>query len=275
MDVKSLLEATGIDLIPYAVGIRKFESRPPFEPTRLNDIRNKIQKLDSKKSDEALKYSQELLEEDSERGEKADSKAYNLIGVTGISAAFITGISSLLPTDLQAISSFPLIVLVTAYLIIVISLTLTVLLASKVVLVRNYTYPDIADVFEMGTKTLKEVKTDRLTTYIYCFAKNNQIHNIKISYLIGAQLWFRNSVIIFLALAFVLIANFLNSATNNIQLPTTTPETQSTFPITQTFTSLPSTIQPMNTIEPTETQAVSPSITNSATNISITFTAVP
>jgi len=277
--MNNFLEVTGIDLIPYAIGISKFGSSTPFVPTNFSDIRKKVQSLDVKKLDEALKYSKELLDEESVRGEKTESKAYNLIGVTGVSAAFITGISSLFPKESQTASSLSLTILLVSYLLIVISLTLTVLLASRAVIVRSYTHPDIADVFLMESRSLKEIKIDRLTTYMYCYAKNFQTHNIKVSYLIGAQLWFRNSIIIFLILAFILISNFLGSATINTQLlstPTLTlSQTQSAVFVTQTLISSSATTQSTNTIEPTETPTPFPIVTSSATNISITITTAP
>jgi len=277
MSIKNFLDVTGIDLIPYAIGLSKFTSNAPFEPTQLSAIREKVKSLDSKKLDEALNYSKELLDEESSRGEKAESKAYNLIGVTGISAAFITGISSLLPKDTQVSFSFFLITLLIFYLLIVISLTLTVLLASRAVMVRNYAYPDIADVFQMGPKSLKESKTDRLATYMYCYAKNCQTHNIKISYLIGAQLWFRNSIIIFLILALILISTFLGKTTNNTNsitsaTPTTTSQIQSNVQFTQTTSPLPSASILTNTIKPTETLTPIPTITSSATETLATTT---
>ena len=279
MNVKNILEVTGIDLIPYAIGLSKFVSSPPFEPTKLSDIKEKIQNLDAKKIDEALKYSKELLDEESARGEKAESKAYNLIGVTGIATAFITGISSLFPKETQP-SSLSVILILAFYILIVVSLTLTVLLASRAITVRSYTRPDISDIFQMGSQSLKEVSIDRLATYMYCYAKNCQAHNIKVSYLIGAQLWFRNSVVIFLILAFTLIPNFLDGATNNIQPPITVTPTltttllqiQSAVTVTQTIIVPSTTIQPMITIKPTETPTLHLSATSSSTDISTPIT---
>ncbi len=257
MDIEKILEATGIDLLPYAIGLSKFKSYPPFEPVKLTEIREKVQSLDTKELDDALEYSKELLDEESSRGEKTEGKAYNLIGVTGISAAFITGISSFLPSEKTTLT-FPVILLLFFYLFVVLSLTLTVLLASRVVMVRNYTYPDIADIFKMGSLSLVETKKDRLATYMYCYAKNCQTHNIKVSYLIGAQLWFRNSIIAFLALAIILISNFVG-VINDVQAPisgtpsltATYTQTQSPISVTQaaTVTTKPSqTLTPINNI---------------------------
>jgi hypothetical protein len=242
MNIGKLFEILGIDLLPYAMGLSKFTSNAPFEPTKLKEIREQVQGLDIKKLDEALNYTKELLDEESARGEKIESKAFSLIGVTGVSAAFVTGVSSLLPKGHQ--TTLSLILLAVFYLLVVISLTLTVLLASKVVVVGKYKYstPDIADVFKMGSQVLLETKKDRLTSYLYCYANNNQLHNVKASYLIGAQLWFRNSVITFLLLALILIPVFFSNTIDNVQplatqtfaLTATLQETQIVIPVTPT-----------------------------------------
>lgn len=250
MRIENVMEATGIDLIPYAIGLSKFTSKPSFEPVKLSDIRKKIHSLDSKKLDEALEYSKELLDEESVRGEKAESKASNLIGVTGISAAFITGISSLFPKETSFASPIPIILVLFFYILIVVSLTLTVLLASRAVTVRSYARPDMADVFQMRSKPLKAAKLDRLAAYVYCYGKNCQTHDIKVSYLMGAQLWFRNSIVVFLILAFTLIFSFLGANTSSAIAITGTPIPPT---ITQTVDLFTSINPPTNTLQPTAT----------------------
>lgn len=262
MNIKSLVETIGIDLVPYAIGWSKFTSKPSFEPAKINGILENVQNLGSKKLDEALKYSKQLLDEEDTRGEKAENKAYNLIGVTGISAAFITGISKLIPEKSYLIPpSLSIILLSICYVLIVIGLTLTVLLASRAVLVRSYTRPDIADIFLMKSMSIKQIKTNQLATYIYCYNKNEQIHNIKLSYLMGAQLWFRNSVVLFLILAFALISIFIRSeiydnsmVVINSKTPTSTlQQSPSLIPSFATSTLKPTISYSTNTPKPDKT----------------------
>jgi hypothetical protein len=280
MKIEKLFEIIGIDLIPYAIGLSKFKSNLPFEPIGLQDVRVQLQDLDAQKLEDALTYSKELLDSESARGEKTESKAYSLIGVTGISAAFVTGISSLLPNNYQLNLPFLLVLLLISYLLIVVSLTMTVLLASRVVMVRSYTYPDIADVFGMSSQSLLEAKLDRLATYLYCYAKNCQTHNVKVSYLMGAQLWFRNSVIVFLLLAFILIPNFINSTTGHTQISVT--ETSIITVTAQQISSAsaipPTLISPTYTVTVQSTPATLPSMTlaNPTSDIlSVTVTPSP
>lgn len=281
MKVEKLFEVLGIDLLPYAIGLSKFKSSAPFEPTKLMEIREQVRGLDIKKVDEALNYTKELLDEESARGEKIESKAFSLIGVIGVSAAFVTGVSSLLPKEHQTtLSVIPLAIF---YLLIVVSLTLTVLLASRVVVVGKYKYStlDIADVFKMKSQSLLNTKKDRLTSYLYCYANNNQIHNIKASYLIGAQLWFRNSIITFLLLALVLIPAFFSDttdvaqslATQTLVLTATLQETL--VPVTTTTNVPSSTIQPTSAIKPSEAPTLFPTIVIPTSDISIIGTPTP
>jgi hypothetical protein len=240
--IKKIWELLAIDYIYYALGISKFKSKAPFEPSKLSEIKEKFHGLTARKIDDALSYSKELLDAESARGDKIESKAYTLIGVTSVSAAFITGVSSLLPEKIQPIFPTLLFFLFFLFVLIVISFTLTILLASQVVIVGEYKYvtPDIADVFKMNDESLIDTKRERLSTYIYSYAKNSQIHDIKASFLIGSQLWFRNAVVLFLMFAFVLAItifsspNFSNSAT-----PTPIVTATSTITITPTLSSTP------------------------------------
>ena len=62
MNVTKFFETLGVDLFPYAIGLSKFESNTLFEPTKLQEIRQKVQDLDVEKLDDALKFSKELLD---------------------------------------------------------------------------------------------------------------------------------------------------------------------------------------------------------------------
>jgi hypothetical protein len=223
--IQRITDSLGFDLIPYAIGLLKFKANAPFQPTKLNEIEKQLDGLTGKNIEDALSYSKEMLDAENERGNTLDNKANNLISVTGISTAFATGVASLIFDK-----SLPLLLwlILFLYIFIVLSLTLTVLIASRVVKVGEYmyAYPEISDVFAMGSQTLNKTKKDRLASYLYCYAKNYQINNIKASYLIGSQKWFRNAIVLFLILAFTLalsIPHNLNSAVNSsTSLPTIT-----------------------------------------------------
>jgi hypothetical protein len=267
MNVRKWLEIIGLDLIPYAIGLFTFINDASLEGMKLGGIYEKVQGLDLKKVEDALSYTKGLLDEESTRGEKIDSKAFNLIGVTAISTAFVTGISSLLPKGNHTIAF--LIILALLYLTIVFSLTFTILLSSRVVRVGNYSYsvPEVTDVFKMKSQSLLEAKKERLASYVYCYSKNYRVNNVKASYLMGAQLWFRNSMIAFLLLAFILIPLFFSKTSNGSQ-QIATPAIVATYtyqgaPVNlSTPTSSPTlfVVQPTCIILPTETPTSVPAI---------------
>ncbi len=216
--IRNIAESLGIDEIPYAVGRTEFKTSPPFQPTKFKEIQEKVDSINGVKIDDALVYCKEILAAENDRGDKIENKAYNLIGVTGISTAFVTGITSLFSNRMQPWLFWLIIVI---YFFIVLSLTLTVLLAFRVVKVGGYKYgyPNISVVFDMGSRDLEKIKKERLAFYLDCYAKNFQIHNIKASYLIGSQIWFRNAVVLFLILALTLVFNLQK----DINYPTTSP----------------------------------------------------
>jgi hypothetical protein len=284
-----IAEALGSDLVPYALGIIKFSSAAPFQPTKLQEIQGKLTDITGVKViDDALSYCKELLDDENERGDKIESKAFNLIGVTGISTAFITGVTSLVTDN----ASLPFWLIPSLYILIVVSLTLTVLLAFRVIRVGEYkhTQPDIADVFNMNLLKLEDIKKRRIATYLHCYARNCQVHNIKASYLIGSQIWFRNAVVLFLLLAFTLAVDISHDSTTVSPsanptistIPTGTAVfTLAPIPITPTFTLTPVTTNIQNVVLPTQSptsaavQLPLPTATHSPSPSQIATTVTP
>lgn len=270
--VEKILDTLGITVIPHAFGLSKFEIHAPIESEKLKQVKKNIAHFTKKNVEDALAYCKELFADEMQRGEKIESKAYNLIGVTGISAAFITGISKLLPDKTVEVFPWQNISLMVIYILIVISLTITILLASKVVIVGGYkfAYPDFADIFNINSRSLNTLKKERLNDYLYCYINNYKIHNIKASFLIGSQLWFRNTVILFLMLAFILTPSIFISLSDNHQISQTP-----TF-IVNSDTPTPITPRASSTYTPyqTSTQQVSPSI-SITTTMTMTATQTP
>lgn len=276
MNISKLLEITGIDLFPYAFGSKKIDGGVTIEPVKLKEFGESENDFNTDQLDEALNFSKCIVDEESARGEKIESKAINIIGITGISAAFITGISSLLPKGNLPI--LWLIILAIIYLSIVGSLTLTILLAARVITVGKYTRLDITNVFDMNTQKPSETKRIRLNDYLLCYANNSKVHNEKASYLIGAQLWFRNSVFAFLVLSITLIpVIFINNAAKNptleaiIVTPALPPDIQENLPL-PTIDLIETRIQPTLTYKPSNTPTAKPTVapTLVPTNIPIT-----
>ena len=166
------------------------------------------------------------------RLDKIESKALTLIGITGIAAGFIVAFAGLL-FDWGKISSiFALVIASALYVFVVISLMLTIFLAIKVVNIGDYrwTYPSANDIFGLTDASLSYVKRERVISLFYSFAHNIRVVNRKATFLGGAQLWFRNSIILLLSITlfsatYIPFASYRNSSsgTTTILPPTNTP----------------------------------------------------
>jgi hypothetical protein len=250
--IKRLLAFFGLDYLPYAIGSKKFTADAPFQPTKFKEIKEKLNDLTGEKIDDALSHSKEMLDAENSRGDKIEGKAYNIIGITGIATAFVTGVTSLLSNTNTPIFSW---LIPAVYILIVLSLTLTVLLASRAVKVGEYkyAYPEVSDIFNMGSQHLENTKKERLASYLYCYAKNFGIHNIKASYLTASQIWFRNAIILFLFLALTLVSSISQNSNNVVVSPTSYPSIAQTVSVTlppeQIFTGTPTSIQPTKTLD--------------------------
>ncbi len=268
---KKLVVILGLDLLPYAVGFLKFVANAPFQPTKFKEIKNQVGDLTDDKIDDALSFCKEMLDSENDRGDRIESKAYNILGVTGISTAFITGVTSLLSDKASPIHIWLTLIV---YFLIVFALTITVLLASRVVIVGDYkySYPDISDVFNMGTQDLLETKKERLASYLFSYSKNLQIHNQKASYLTASQIWFRNAIILFLVLSVALAFAVVQDSNNSIVHPTNLTTTTLTIIVSPTQvltqTSTPTTMQATKTSSPT----TQPTYTPAPTTHRATFT---
>lgn len=275
--LNKIVESLGFDTIPYAIGFAEFKAIAPFEPSRFSEIKTRVDDIVGEKLVDALSFSKDILSAENDRGDKIENKAYSLIGTTGISTAFVTGITSLLANS-SATSVFWVIIVL--YILIVLALTFTVLLASRVVIVGKYqyAYPDISDVFNMGSQALDTAQKDRLASYVYCYTKNFQIHNIKASYLTASQIWFRNAIILFLFLASMLvIGGFQNTDTTGILPSVTSSATAVVASPSSTVTLKPTSVNTLTTRQ-VVTSTLSAQLTQtpkiSSTSISITLTQV-
>lgn len=262
--MKNLIERLGLDWLPILVGRVPFRIDAPDPQSRLSEIRTSFSGLEKGKVDEALTYCDGLLKREDERSAKVESKAFTLIGTTGIATAFITGFAALL-LDRGKINSVPILVIgALGYVLAVASLIFTVYLAVKVVTISDYrfTYPSASDILKLATQNLIDVRRERAADLLYSYEQNAVTVNYKATYLGGAQLWLRNSIVLLSGLTIVLAiyVPFTSSApTNSVVILTPTP----TATVTPTMASSPTatttaTTQPTATATPT---AVAPTAT--------------
>jgi MFS family permease len=255
--IKEVIDVLGLDMLPFIFG-KSLKNIKVL--AKLKEIETKVKGLDATKLDDSITFSKGLLDQENDRGEKIESKAQNLMGVTSIATGFIVGIASLLPEKTSQFFLWQIIIVISLYIVIVLALIFTVLLAFKVIKVGDYKFSslDIEDVYEMKLPPLAEIKTKRLASIVYCYDHNQLIYNHKATYLIGSQKWFRNAIILLLALAFFLAFSLPWSTlptSNYIASPTPTTNVQ----INPSSTILPS---PITTGAPIIVATLSPASVN-------------
>jgi hypothetical protein len=203
ISLKTLIENTGLDW--FAIFFNRDLIKPRFENlSSLSEVREKISDLsDKEKLDEAMDYCKGLLEREEKRSDKIESKAFTLIGFTSIPVASLTAFLGFL---LESSSMPPAVnmMIVVFYVVLVVALLFTIFLASRVVTVLDYafTYPNPKDILLLSDASLAYVRIEYIASVYYSFIRNQEIDNVKATFLGGAQLWFKNSI--FLLLAFTL-----------------------------------------------------------------------
>ncbi|MBC8492660.1 MAG: hypothetical protein H8D43_02650 [Chloroflexi bacterium] len=274
--MSKVIERLGLDWLVILIGKPAFEDAPLPHPTTLSEAREGFRDLEGEKLDDALEYCDKLLGREDDRSDKIESKAFKLIGIPGIATGFITGFAGLL-LEREKLALVPVLIVAAAlYVLVVLALMFTIYLAVKVVTVGDYvfTYPSANDIFELSKASLEYVKRERAASLFYSFTQNQQVVNRKATYLSGAQLWFRNSVVLLLVLTLLLAlyAPFKSSApVPGASMPTVRP-TVSVQP-----RAIPTdTLQPTSTltvVASTDTPAAAPTATiGSSPTITITPT---
>ena len=200
-------EAFGLDWLLVLAGKSPFKDPPLYDTATIAQIRERFGDMrGGKKLDDAVAHCTALVKREEERSEAIESKAFTLTATAGIAASFIVAFGSLL-LDRAKLDNTPLLwITAIFYILAVLALVLTVYVALRVVRVGDYVfaYPSPEDIFVLSTGTLADVKLERAASLYYSYVRNLAVVNRKASYLQGAQLWFRNSVVLLLVLAFTL-----------------------------------------------------------------------
>jgi hypothetical protein len=271
LTVSKAIEHLGLDWFALLIGKSAFEDAPLPYPATLSEVRKKFGDLrDKEKLDDAIEYCGSLLKREEDRSDKIESKAFTLIGITGIATGFITGFAGLLLDRGKITSTWVLKPAAVLYILVVISLMWTIYLAVKVVIVGDYrfTYPSANDIFDLSNATLNHVKRERAASLFYSFAQNVQVVNRKATYLGGAQLWFRNSIVLLLVLTLLLAVCAPLMPTSVSGVPTPPMGSSPTVQPTRAPTDTPQ-ATPMPTGTPTRTPTSTPTCTPTATPTAI------
>lgn len=210
--LKTLAERLGLDWIGVlfrAIARRGWYEPPiPPYPYEAAEIDKRLGQLTHQRIEYALAYCTTLHERALSRSEKIESKAVLLLGTTGITSAFVVGFASFLLSSGKDFPTGFLVAGAVCYFALILALVMTILLASRVVAVEKYTYPGAQRVFRFSSSSVTETKRQHVIDLFESFAKNVHVANTKATYLIGAQKWFVNAIVILLFIA-LLIAIYI------------------------------------------------------------------
>lgn len=134
-----IIEKLGLDWLVMLLGRPAFEDAPLLYAADLAGVRGKFSDLrGNEKLEDAVDYCAELLKREKDRADKVETKAFSLIGNTGITVTLIVGLGGLLFIPGRASLSCVLVAIGVFYIVAVFSLVFTIYLALKVV---NVTVP--------------------------------------------------------------------------------------------------------------------------------------
>ena len=197
---------TGLDYVPYLT-VRHFadEAASAFPAAGQTDgLLGEVR--DENTVEDELAFSMDLLDHEEQRRDSMERKAFTLLGTTGVATAFVVGFAGLMLDGSKLGVGVFMGCVAVLYFVIVSALLLTILLALRVVEVGTYrfAYPGVDEVRHLGEVPLIVAKRERAGTVLRCFERNHAVVNGKANYLIGAQVWFRNAMVLLFLLATLL-----------------------------------------------------------------------
>ncbi len=125
LTLRKVIEILGLDWLVMLLGKPAFDDAPPPNAVTLSEARAKFSKLKNEKLQDALGHCTALVKREEERADKIESKAFNLIGITGIASGFITGFATLLLDSNKIDSLIVLLVVAILYFLLAFSLVWT------------------------------------------------------------------------------------------------------------------------------------------------------
>lgn len=265
-----LFEITGLDLIPFVLWEPEDEVNPEVDE-ELISFREHKATMNSTHLGTVIEEVKKLQENDTKRENIIESKAVTLIGSVTLASTFVVGLSqpsinnAIYPTGIRT-------TILLIYIFIGLSLLMTITLALRATQVGKYKFmePALSDLWKVedGEKKEIDVLWSQAVTLFYTYIYNRELVNRKATHVSGAQIWFRNTLILLFSLAILLgIPSLLNSG-EIPQNPVLVPVI-----VTATYTDTPS---PTPTATATFTLTNTPTSTNTATaTVAVTITSSP
>lgn len=229
--------------------IYKLEHRiDPNEDPELKDLRTHKDLLSEKQLEELLSELSRFHSEEEKRQDTLESKATTLLGFISLASGIVAGVSQVsLNVDVYT-QEFRIIIFLINVLI-GISLLISITLALQATRVGKYKFmsPSLSSFWGyMQSERQKTLRSRALTT-LYSHIHNREVINRKAAYVSGAQLWFRNAIILFFVLSTALgVPLILNVNQSNVTVAVTPMQVVVFTP----------TIPPTLTLFPTDTPSI-------------------
>ena len=247
--IRNLLHITALDWIPIMLNDGKLEGPSLPSTARINDLKEQLTNADSESLKEISSFSNDLVNKEDQRRLQIESKANSLIGITGLAAGFITGFAQFSLNSDHYLGGYR-ISLSILYVLIGFALLSTIIIARRATIVDKYAYiePLPQDMLAIRKWSRDILIRNHTAKMMYSSEYNAALNNRKATYVIGAQDWFRNSIVLLLILLLFLAFGPLAKGAE--------PDTQP-LPII-IVTSQPA---PSATPFPTKTSSPAPSVT--------------
>lgn len=196
-----LAEVLALDWIPVLFDDNKLPLQELPSNVRINEIKSQLDEAEQEALKDISVFCQNIFNDEEKRRSEIDSRASMLIGITGIAAGFITGFAPAslnnapYPTALRA-------VIIILYVLIGSSFLITILISRRAIQMGKYEYsqPDPSDVLSLREWSQQFFYRNLAAKLLYSFERNVVLNNRKATYVIGAQDWFRNAIVLMLML---------------------------------------------------------------------------
>jgi len=225
-----ILEALGLSLLPELFGRRVFPDWPPKSTRTCTET---LQSLcaggpvspgDAGYIEERCKS---LYETTNLRIDAIQQKASNLIGITGISVTLTSGLGGLLLAQSPSLRPPLPAVLAGLFALTAFSFLFAVFLALRVIAVGHHNYefmePSAEDIFKIPSADLSLARIEHGASLLASHLNNSRVADRKASYLIGAQLWFRNAVMLTVLVSISIACASVLPRSTGSSIPTGTP----------------------------------------------------
>jgi hypothetical protein len=201
-DYSNFWERTGLDWLPVLWNAKQyFPYAASPSKARIEQIEKQTGEIPEDAIDEVLVQFGKINEEVQRRWTYVEGKASTLLSFIGIGTTFAFGVSQFSFVSKDMILVAPLRIFVVAmYILITTSLFITITLVRKVISVAGASSPKPSDLLGLRGWNRLQIKQQHAANLLVAYEYNTSIVNNKVTYLMGVELWFGNTIFLLLVL---------------------------------------------------------------------------